>query len=161
MGIAGLPVPDSGAIDGRNLAQSVRGRAPAPELDAYSHTSVIPDSVYAKMLEPGGADTWGARMKLYPQPDIRFSEVAVRRGSLVFKLRNDGNRLEIAAFDRSVDPSETVNVYDPDDARHRQIAANLRRYKTRLVESVSENPANMAPDPQEAEKQLRALGYLQ
>ena len=51
LGLSGLPVPGGDAIEGIDLAPALRGRAPAPDLLAYSHTAVIPRVVFEKMSE--------------------------------------------------------------------------------------------------------------
>jgi arylsulfatase A-like enzyme len=165
LGLSGSTSPDGRGIDGVDLTDVLVSGADALDLSAYSHTSVIPEAVERRMQAPGGAETWGLRMRLYPRADIRFSEVTLRRGLRVFRHRNSGDgRFEDVAFDRSNDPFETVDVFDPDDPRDRAAASELLQYKARLVASTQakrDSPAAGSPGRDEAEEALRALGYIQ
>ncbi len=122
---------------------------------------MIPDAIYERMQQPGAEATWRHRMERYPRPDIRFTEVALRHGNLVFKLRNlDSVNFEVEAFDRSSDPLETANLFDAGDPRHRKAAEALRVYKARLVASASREASDLPPSRKKAEAELRALGYI-
>jgi hypothetical protein len=104
-------------------------------------------------------------MQLYPRQDIRLSEIVLRRGSRVAKLRNKGDeRFVVEAFDLESDPIEALNVFDPEDPRDRQAATSVREHKARLVASVLARlgkPTPGEPSREESEAALRALGYIQ
>jgi arylsulfatase A-like enzyme len=163
-GLAGLALPDDLDIEGVDLTPAMLGKDEAPQLLAFSHTSLLPASVYDDMRKPGGKRTWGERLRFEPEPDIDLMWVAVRSGDWLFKHRKlDDTRWAHQAFDLRSDPSESHDRFDPSDALHAEMAAELDAYRARLVASywktLDDQRARELPS-QQAERELRALGYI-
>lgn len=149
------------ATDGRDLSRAIRGEISPPALSAFSHTAVIPQSVYLQMQEPDGPATWGERMKTYPRPDVALSETVLHRGQHAFKLVNEGDeRWQVQAFDVVNDPLETVDRFDPSDSGHARASRELWRYKQTLLESSRALDDAIGLPREEEEAELRALGYI-
>ena len=103
-------------------------------------------------------------MKAFPRQDAALSWVSVRRGDEVFKLRSlDGRNWRVEAFDLGPDPTEGTDLFDPQEADHLAMKAELERYKSRLVESAAAQATagrgRYLPESGE-EAALEALGYI-
>ncbi len=162
LALSGLSVPANSSIEGRDLAPVLTGREAPPDLLAYSHSAVIP-RVVRRQMQAGGESIWGQRMRFFPRPGVNSLWVSVRRGGKVFKFRNFGTRWGFEAYDLDVDPGETTDLFDPDDSEHQAMAQNLRRYKSKLVESARALAAarsDGSPTESEEAAALRSLGYI-
>jgi len=151
LGLSGLTQPAEHAVEGIDLSRALRGRAPAPTLAAYSHTSVphpqILQSFEGTLLH-----------RYYPGLDGSLTWVSARDGGFVYKLRNlDGARWGVEVFDAVTDPEERKNLYDPGIPRHAEMVQRLEEYKSRLVESDHPDTRSLPPEEIEA---LRTLGYI-
>ena len=100
----------------------------------------------------------------FPRIDRELMWVSMRDGDTVYKHQKlDADSWGIQVFDLAADPGETTNLYDSEDPRHAEMAAQLADYKARLV--AGHSPAGrvdptLLPEEVEAEL-LRRLGYIQ
>lgn len=151
-GLAGIAA--GAAVEGVDLAPVLRGEAPAPELWAYSHTTVLgPERTEPfKDLE--------VVTRFMPLPDApQQMWVRIRRGDLVYKLRNlDGTRWGTQVFDLTEIPLETTDLFDPANPEHAAMSAELARYKEKLVAAWPDSIATGLPEEESLDK-LKALGY--
>jgi arylsulfatase A-like enzyme len=151
LGLSGITLPAKRAVEGVDLSHALRGEASAPELTAYSHTSV-PHPQILKSRE-------GTLLhRFYPEFDGSLAWVAMRDGGLVYKLRNlDGTNWGFQVFDALADPEERQNLFDPDNPRHVEMTQRLEEYKARLIDSEPSEVRTLPPEEIEA---LRTLGYI-
>lgn len=153
-GLAGLDLPTSTQIQGRDLSPVLRGERSAPELTAFSHTTVhVPE-----MLEQ--AKAWTLSHRLIPRSDPELMWVRARRGDRVYKWRRflDGSwRMQV--FDLARDPGERVDLRDPADGEQEEALRRLLRYKEQLVRAYDQGAIPRRED--DAEQRLRSLGYIQ
>jgi arylsulfatase A-like enzyme len=158
-GLAGVPVADPG-VEGLDLSTALRGRAPAPELVAFSHTPKVRSDVVQRALRE-----WDLFASYYPTDGIEHIWVSMRKGDRVFKLRKlPSGEFGFEAFDLARDPGETHDLYRADDPEHAEIAAQLVRYKAALVaahDSVPAGEGSKSPVDDYQLKALRELGYIQ
>ena len=62
-------------------------------------------------------------------------------------------------YDLESDPTQSRNLYDPTDPGHREMLAELIRYRDRLVTGYPQ--AGGEEPPAEEREALRALGYIE
>lgn len=146
-GLAGVSLPDDAMIAGVDLSPALRGEAPFPDLDAYSHGTL--------------------RTHSFVKPDvIERIRVSRKDGSLFYRWRPVRGDWRFEVFDHAKDPD--ADIYDPDDPAHRDAAEDLWRYRAHLVARYhAQNPD--APRSREARidslsqrdyELLRTLGYI-
>lgn len=158
-GLARLRSDTAEATTGVDLSATMTGEAQPPRLAAYSHSSMLPPAV-------AQGEIGEFRRSLYPQPHMALTWTAVRVGDMVWKQkkRNDG-RFEFAAYNLRNDPAEFDDVFDPDDARDREMVARLKGYKAELVKSWHEwtgrRDDGTALSKHDSLRRLRSLGYIQ
>ena len=140
---------------GLDLSPAMRG-AQRTATPAYSHTSLIP----APVLQQSAS--WNVFRDLYPRSDPNLIWVSARSHDTVFKLRNLGEEMfGFEVYDLSVDPDETMNLYDAEDAFHREMTGKLTNYKAALIEAYHATPSGAAePEMNEQRELLRSLGYI-
>jgi arylsulfatase A-like enzyme len=157
--MAKVPIKKGEATLGTNLATSLsRGAPPGREI-AFSHTGLWP---------PIGRRWWMGRphlLRFHPRYDPNDIWVSARANDLLVKYRYDGaGNFLYEAFDLAVDPKETRNIFDAEDATQRKLVEQLDRYRKILIDAHVDprEKAPEGPQPDEATmiKQLRALGYI-
>ncbi len=157
--MAKVPIKKGEATLGTNLATSLsRGAPPGREI-AFSHTGLWP---------PIGRRWWMGRphlLRFHPRYDPNDIWVSARANDLLVKYRYDGaGNFLYEAFDLAVDPKETRNIFDAEDARQSKLVEQLDRYRKILIDAHVDprEKAPEGPQPDEATmiKQLRALGYI-
>jgi arylsulfatase A-like enzyme len=152
-GLCGVPVPE-GAVEGRDLARALRGEAPPSAELAFSHGSLIGANLLERAFE--GFEL----LRFFPDADdIDDVWVRVQAGDMAYRYRNlDGTNWGLEVHDLARDPEERENLYDPDDAAHQAMLAQLLAYKQRLKEGFART---WASGEKAAElDELKDLGYI-
>jgi arylsulfatase A-like enzyme len=161
-GLAGVAIPPEAGVEGVDLARSMQGLEPAPELIAASHSAVLPHALFEQLHDPRRERTWGQLRRFFPAEDPELMWVSMRAGDFFYRLRKlDERRWGTQAFDLASAPS--TDVFDPDEAEHREMAQRLESYKAQLLAAYpSESEAReRALDAEDAAELLRALGYVE
>lgn len=157
-GLARVPLPPEADIDGEDLSLPLLGRSREPELQAFSHTAIPHPDTLRKDLR--------VYYKFFPRADPDVIWASVRDGDMVYKLRSlDGERWGYEAFDLGADRGETVNLFDPGNPRHQEMAEALDRYRERLIRRHAELEGSRTEEPalprEEQIEALRSLGYVE
>ncbi|MFP8881760.1 MAG: sulfatase-like hydrolase/transferase [Myxococcota bacterium] len=158
--LAGLARIELASVPGRgvDLSPVLRGEQMAPDLLAFSHSSVLSEPVANSNHKNLDFFRWH-----FPRRDPELMWVAVKKANRVYKLqRFHEGEFEPAVFDTAVDPHELADVHDPADPAGRQIFERLSRYRAGLVESFGSwmSEGRELP-PEQQEELLRALGYIE
>ena len=154
-GLSMLSAPEAAGIEGVDLVPGMLGEEEAPELLAYSHTTLPVEF----MLEE--RRTWTLLSTLFPNEDERDMWTAIRDGDDFYRWRHfGGGEWAFEAYDLAADPLATRNLYDEDDPAHRAMAERLRDYKTRLIDGIERDPS-VEPTVDDVEARLRSLGYVE
>ncbi len=156
-GLCGLELPADAPVQGVDLAPALRGRAEPPRLTAFVHTTTLGEPLRTLFVEGGELTPWEQALRLVPREDVALCWVGARSGDWMFKRTFDGADWRYEAYDLSVDPRETRDRFDPDDPRHREMAAELDRYRERLIAGAT---ASEVLDDEDR-RNLEALGYLE
>jgi arylsulfatase A-like enzyme len=158
--MSGLPLPALHASAppsdtvGRDLSAAVRGQTPPPDLTALVHTGLIAPSYWKRFTHFETLATY------FPDPSPTFLWVGLRRGDSFFQLRRlPGESFRPALFDLSRDPLLQKDVYDDANPEHVAAASTLGHYRRGLIEGY--HGSRFATTPPDAEKRLRALGYIE
>jgi arylsulfatase A-like enzyme len=158
--MSGLPVPPLNATApshdtiGRDLGAAVRGQGPPPDLTAFFHTGLIAPSFWSRFKD------FQTLTRYFPEPSPQFTWVGSRSGDSMVQLRRlPGKKFAPSVFDAGRDPSFEKDLYDVTNAEHIAEAMKLARYRTALIESFATAWKGMTPP--DAEKRLRALGYIE
>jgi len=164
VGLAGLRRTDPDSAPGVDLSDAIRGTATAPDLTAFFHTEFSPSEAEPEEVVGGTIYAMADRMFRDYKPEAGW--VAARRDDLLFKLRRmDGETWTLEAFDLATDPTESRDIFDPADPRHRAVADELRKYKAELVADFHQfertRAVELAVDKEERLESLRSLGYIQ
>jgi arylsulfatase A-like enzyme len=156
-GLAGLQRSSEleGSVWGIDLSPALTGRAPAPELNAYSHTVLM----HPKAVKRSQAfDLWVRFHGGIPDGDMW---VSLRDEAAYYKYRNlDGETWGFQAFDLDRDPHAEQNLYDPENPEHRLAAQQLIAYQSALVGALRASRGLPALERRDIES-LRALGYVE
>jgi hypothetical protein len=154
--LCGLSLPPDLKLAGRDLSRALRGTEPAPELMAYSHTSLLAPEEYRRLHGLTLRDT------LYPAPDPRYIWTLIRAGDRVFKLcRQPGGDWHVQVFDWGADRGETRDLFDPKNPEHAAKKQDLLAYKLRLEQGFARSVADTSVAAQmERLERLRSLGYV-
>jgi len=152
LGACGIAPPAS--VQGIDLMPALRGTAAPPAQRAFSHTALWDEHRIRRFAE------FPLLQKLLPSVDPEHMSVRVRDGDLVLKLENqlDGS-FAFAAFDLAQDPREEDDLYDAQNDLHRRLAAELERYKARLIEGFRRS-RSLGREEQDALERLRDIGYV-
>ena len=154
-GLANLNIRYEGP--GVDLSAAVRGEEPAPELLAFSHSSVLPHYVERTMTH--------LRLfrSLFPRRDPELMWVAAREHDTVYKLRRlNGAGFTPAVFDLARDPTEASDLFDPKNPLHRKRVEQLANYRQSLVKGYEEwEETADALSESRQEELLRSLGYIE
>lgn len=160
--LANLKLPADTAMDGQDISESMGDDPRDLDLMAFSHSGMVlpplekPSNVQELMTEK--------LANYYPSADMDYTWVAVRRGDLVVKYRqNDGKEPIFEAFDLISDPGESTDIFDESDANHQQMSQALLEYKKNLVSSSREwasvRAQGLLKDDESLER-LRTMGYI-
>ncbi len=159
-GLSSLAIP--AGVDGVDLAAPLRGLAPAPELEAYSHTSVLVGRVFRDMNIPKRAHHYRELKRNTPDDDVRRIWARVRVGDRVYKrFRFGDGEWQYSAFDLAVDPDERTDLFDVRDAEHAEMQRKLDAYWEKLVTSYHDEGGERTLLPEQEERALRSLGYIE
>jgi arylsulfatase A-like enzyme len=163
-GLAGLPLPDTTGAQGVDLSDAIRGGSAAPTLTAFFHTEFNPSDAEAEEMVAG--TIYAVADKMFPGYTAEAIWVGARHEDLLFKLRRmDGETWQLAAFDLAADPTESRDMFDPQDPQHRTIAEELHAYKAWLVGAFhryeDERSDELDVEDEERLEALRSLGYIQ
>ncbi len=156
-GLCGIPLPANAPVQGVDLSRALRGEADPPALTAFVHTTTIGEPLRTLFVEGGELTPWEAALRLVPREDVALCWVGARAGDLMVKKVFDGEEWRFEAFDLSVDPREERNRFDPANPRHRELAAELERYRERLIRAATTGQTVDEAD----RRNLEALGYLE
>jgi arylsulfatase A-like enzyme len=153
-GLAKVPMPDY-AGPGVDLSAAMRAKEPPPPLLAFSHSSLLPQSMAERLDELGHLRT------LFPRRDPDLMWVAVRSEDSLYKLRPRDGRIVASVYDLAADPTETEDLYDPAAARQQAVLEQLSAYRVSLIEGYDvweRRPGEL--DEDERIRILRSLGYV-
>jgi len=152
LGLCGLAAP--AGLEGVDLAPALRGESPPPELLAFSHTSTLGEERIERFRREG----LELLLSYLPEPDPEWMWVGLRDGDLAFKLRpSEPGVFHTVAYDLAADPAERCDVFDASNPLHAERAAELVRYKERLVRAYS---GSSSLSQEEVLKRLEGLGYV-
>jgi arylsulfatase A-like enzyme len=159
-GLSSLEVPTG--IDGVDLSEALRGEAAAPELESYSHTSVLVGRVFADMGRPLRAHHYAGLQRITPDADVTRIWARVRAGDIVYKRYRFGDGAwQYSAYDLAADPEERDDLFDPQDPEHAAMRRKLDAYWEKLVTSRRDEAGERRLLPDEEENALRSLGYIE
>ena len=152
--LSGVPLHP---VEGLDLAPALRDGLMPPSPIAYSHTAVIPASIY-KMLA-----TTPRFLRFHPRVDPELMWVSLRQGDRVVKLRNlEGAGFRPSVYDLASDPWETRDLFDPEDREQLRLVADLYAYKERLLAARrGDELPDRHPSEEEQDRLLRSLGYIE
>ena len=153
-GLTGIRLPVD-RVMGVDLSPALRGNASPPALLAFSHTSMLPDS-----LQTGFSPILSSR---FPDRNPDTMWVGVRGGDLLYELTSDdGRQFDAHVFDLVRDPTERNDLYDPQNDEQREMIRQLARYRTELAEAYRTKHGGEGQVPSDREKELlRSLGYIE
>jgi arylsulfatase A-like enzyme len=158
--MSGLPLPALHASAptsdtvGRDLSAAVGGRTAPPDLTALVHTGLIAPSYWKRFTD------FETLTSYFPEPSPTFLWVGLRRGDSFFQLRRlPGESFEPALFDLSSDPLLQKDIYDDANPEHVAAASRLDHYRRGLIAEF--HASRFGKTPPDAEKRLRALGYIE
>ena len=139
-----------------DLSPAIRVGRTRSDLEAYSHTSVVPRFVL-EMVSVGRFRT------LFPRSDPGLMWVSLRLGDDFYKLRRlGGDVFRPSLFDLAADPGETTDLYDLSSEVQKRALERLAAYRARLVEgyrAVGSGSSGVAEAYEE--ELLRGLGYVE
>jgi len=142
-------------LAGVDLAPALRGERPAPELLAFSHTSLVPDLVRAQM---GG---WEGFRRQHPTSGPEDMRVALRRGDRVYKLvPRGGGEPAAEVYDWGRDAGQTTNLRDRSSPEQRALFERLAQYRAGLIDAYARFAERDLPGERQLEL-LRSLGYVE
>ena len=140
---------------GVDLSGALRGREPAPDLSAGSHTVVQHERFRRRVKR---ATHW---LELHGEVGRTEPWVSLRRGDLFAKDRRlEADRWGFQLFDLAEDPLQRRDLFDPADPEHTALADRLLAYREQLIGGWERARGRAAAD-ERAEEALRALGYVE
>ncbi len=155
LGLAGLPVPEGKGIASMDLSPAVLGREPPPTLLAFSHTMPLTPELLTEF------DGWLVS-RVHPSTDVGLVWTAVRDADTYVRIRRSEDGQWITeAFDLEDDPAAELDLFDPANRLHRELARELEGYKRRLVDRHSGHEHEQSLHEEDVKARLRALGYIQ
>jgi Sulfatase len=160
LGLSGIGVPE-GRFAGQDLSKVLGGREKAPELLAYSHTQILPQSVFKQMYAEKTRAKWTTMREFHPRPDPDLIWVAVRSGDEQVQYRNlDGTSWGFEVIDLAGGDSRARPI-EASDPAYAEMAKRLLDYKDLLVRSHARfQEGGAVPSEKEADI-LRRLGYIE
>jgi arylsulfatase A-like enzyme len=160
LGLSGFEVPQ-GRFEGQDLSKALTGEAKPPELIAYSHTQMLPPSVFSQMYDEKTQAKWTTMRKFHPRPDPDLMWVAFRDGDRQYQYRNlDGQEWGFELIDLSNGVGRAVH-FAASDAQHARAVKNLRDYKELLTSSHERLKEGRAVPSEKEADILRRLGYIE
>jgi hypothetical protein len=164
-GLSNIELPEDRGIQGVDLSEALTGGLPALDLRAYSHTTVLINSVFRQMYQKQHERNWLEARSFFPDERVDHIWVAVRSGDEWFKHRKleDGS-WTTQAFDLAADPEAKRDVFDAGDPRHVALRDDLLAYKAMLVRTHGQSGEQAIDDAlsdQLEDELLRDLGYIQ
>lgn len=164
-GLSNIELPTDRGTRGVDLSRVLTGGLPAPDLLAYSHTTVLVKSVFRQMYDEPHARNWTGARRFFPDDSVDHIWVAVRSGDEWFKHRKlENGSWTTQAFDLATDPDANRDVFDAGDPRHVAIRDDLLAYHAMLVRTHGQS-RDQAIDPplsdQQEDELLRSLGYIE
>ncbi len=155
LGLSGIEMPAEHEVEGVDLSPALSGGQEAPELVAYSHTTVPIE----RLLEV--SKKWTLKSMLFPTDDVEVIWTAARDGDDFYRLRHLGDdEWRFEAYDLAGDPAAVQNVFTTENPEHREMARKLTAYKSLLVDNYGVDPEKR-PSRREETRLLRSLGYLE
>jgi arylsulfatase A-like enzyme len=156
-GLAGIKLEDRPGR-GVDLSNVLLRGAPAPDLLAFSHSSVL-----SKPVERMNVANFEFFRSHFPRQDPELIWVALRSQDAVYKLRRQfEGEFEPSVYDMATDPDESADVYDPGNVVHQKMLRQLEDYRRGIVDAYrvwSGQPGELPEEEQE--RMLRALGYVE
>lgn len=164
LGLSGLELPADSGVQGTDLSPALRGLAPAPELPAFSHTSILVRSIFNSTQDEELGRDFRILQRYFPDDHVRWIWVSLAERSRFYRLRRSSNDAwSVEAFDLDRDPTASRDLFDPEDPEQIEIARRLAAYKTRLEADYAAGrdaeEKGFLPQ-QEEEEALRELGYI-
>ena len=157
--ICPLALSSDRGIDGVDLSPALRGEAPPPRLEAYSHSTVLVRGVHSRMYAPEHRHKWELLQQYFPDEKVDWIWVALRDGDTFYKLRQlEPGNWGLQVFDLAAGTGEETDLFDPENERHVQAARRLLEYKRHLVSNFRQQ---QGLSEEEEIQVLRGLGYVQ
>ena len=165
LGLSGIVLHQDSGVVGTDLTRAFLDDEPSPIQSAFSHTTVLVESVFEQMYQDAHAHNWLEARRLFPDDSVEQIWVAVRVGDHWFKHRRLTNGDWVTqAFDLSVDPDANRDIFAPNNPQHVAMRKALVEYKMMLVRNYGQagrsESGNQISREQEGEL-LRELGYIE
>jgi arylsulfatase A-like enzyme len=165
LNLSNLPPPEGIDLAGVDLSPAMAGEAPAPDLLAYSHSSVLVRSVFERMYSEERAADWANLRRYFPSEDPGLIWASVRSGDRLYRLSGRGGRdWKVSAFQLESDPEEKNDRFDPDSPEDAAIARQLAEYREHMIRVYRElgdrGSERLLPASDEVEA-LRGMGYIE
>jgi len=160
-GLCGQAMPQGAAPAGADLSATLRGAAPAPQLDAFSHETVMTPKTAAPNKQ------FATLIKVHPPlGDPASMWAAVRNRDHIVKFAKTGvddSAPRLVAFHTPSDPQERRDIYNPADPKLAAMAERLRQYKQRLGAAFSEwqSKRHETISDQQKNEKLKDMGYIE
>ena len=157
-GLSGVPIPEDATLQGEDLSPALLSGGDGERLLAFSHSGVLPHAVAKGRLPK--LPLFGS---FFPRRDPGLMWVSVRDRDLFYKLRRlDDSGFKSFVFDLSTDPTESTNLFDPEDAEQRAMFERLEKYREQLIAGY-ETPWVKKQHVSDAEqvRLLKSLGYIE
>ena len=156
-GLCDLRLRDDAPVSGEDLSPSLLGRSEAPQLLAFMHTSTLGPERVKRYRREGHAVATG----FLPEATPEHMWVAVRDDDLLFEYRAvEPGRWATRAYDLARDPHAQQDLFDEQQASHREARDKLLAYRQHLADAF----ARIDPDGGLSQKQildrLQSLGYV-
>ena len=158
LGLSGLPYP-SDHVQGVDLSEEIRDGGERAGLLAFSHSDVLPHAI----VRGGALPAMKHFGSFYPRRDPELMWVSVRAGNRFYKLRRLTDRgFSSFVFDLEGDPTESTNLFDPDDPEQQEMFARLEAYREQLLAgyAIAEGGGDNVPEDEQV-RLLRSLGYVE
>ncbi|MBW2280976.1 MAG: sulfatase-like hydrolase/transferase [Deltaproteobacteria bacterium] len=157
-GLSGVAMPEGATVQGEDLSPALRSGRNGDRLLAFSHSGVLPYAV-----EKGRLPALPLFGSFFPRRDPGLMWVSVRDRDLFYKLRRlDDSGFKSYVFDLAVDPTESTNLFDPEDAGQRAMFERLEAYREQLIAGYETRWIKKDDvSDEEQVRLLRSLGYIE
>ena len=137
-----------------DLSAALRGESAPPALLAFAHNSILGERRLERFQD------MQLLRRVMPAADPARLWTAVRGPELFLRRsRIDPDDWRLSAFEHAHDPQEAHDVFDAKDPRQAALAAELERYRARLLEAHGRERTNGLDEASELER-LRSIGYV-